>query len=226
MAKILLVEDDAPLAASLKDCFAAEGHLLEIAATGEDALQLFENFQYELLLLDWTLPGITGLEVCKLYRKSGGLANIIFLTGRGDIAHKEDALHHGADDYITKPFNTRELSARVRSVLRRPYSLLPNQLKVNNLVLDLKRDTISMGDGAEQHLTNREAALLAFFMKNTNRVFSPKELTRLIWPVDNDITAETVRSSMRNLRTKISAITNDTVIQTISKSGYLLEKSS
>lgn len=226
MAKILLVEDDAPLAVSLKDCFAAEGHLLEIAATGEDALQLFENFQYEILLLDWSLPGITGLEVCKLYRKSGGLANIIFLTGRGDIAHKEEALYHGADDYITKPFSTRELSARVRSALRRPYSLLPNQLKVNNLILDLKLDTISVGDGTEQHLTGREAALLAFFMKNTNRVYAPKELARLIWPVDSDVTAETVRSSMRNLRAKISAITNDTVIQTISKSGYLLEKSS
>jgi DNA-binding response OmpR family regulator len=92
---------------------------------------LFSGFQYEVLLLDWTLPGVSGLDVCKSYRKSGGLANIIFLTGRGDITDKEEALNYGADDYVTKPFDIRELAARVRSVLRRPYTLLPNELTIN-----------------------------------------------------------------------------------------------
>lgn len=222
MAKILLVEDDAPLASKLKEWFAQEGHLLEIAATGEDALQLFSSFQYEVLLLDWTLPGISGLDVCKSYRKSGGLANIIFLTGRGDITDKEEALNYGADDYVTKPFDIRELAARVRSVLRRPYTLLPNELTINGLVLDLKLNTIKYAE-KQEHLTNKELSLLEFLMRNPNRIYSSQELAKLLWPSDNDTTAETVRSWMRNLRTKISTVTDTTIIKTIPKSGYLIE---
>lgn len=224
MAKILLVEDDVQLASKLKDWFAQDGHLLEVALNGEDALQLFSGFTYEILLLDWTLPGISGLDVCKSYRKSGGLANIIFLTGRGDIADKEEALNYGADDYVTKPFDIRELAARVRSVLRRPYSLLPNELKVSGLVLDLKLNTIKCSD-KEEHLTNKEVTLLEFLMRNPNRIYSSQELAKLLWPADNDTTAETVRSWMRNLRTKIGSVTDKQIIKTIPKSGYLIEVS-
>jgi len=222
LAKILLVEDDVQLASKLKDWFAQDGHLLEVAVNGEDALQLLSGFTYEILLLDWTLPGISGLDVCKSYRQSGGLANIIFLTGRGDIGDKEEALNYGADDYVTKPFDIRELAARVRSVLRRPYSLLPNELKVNGLVLDLKLNTIKCSD-KEEHLTNKEVTLLEFLMRNPNRIYSSQELAKLLWPADNDTTAETVRSWMRNLRTKIGSVTDNQIIKTIPKSGYLIE---
>lgn len=225
MAKILLVEDDVQLGTRLKEWFSEEGHLLELAFSGEDAMQLLGSFKYEILLLDWTLPGISGLDICKQYRKSGGRANIIFLTGRGDINDKEEALDHGADDYVTKPFDSRELSARVRSLLRRPYSMLPDELKVRNVVLDLKTRVVSNGIGSV-HLMPREMVILEFFMRHRDRVYSSQEIVKALWESDKDITQETVRSWMRNLRTKLESIELVDLIRTIPKTGYVMDSDS
>ena len=222
MAKILLVEDDVQLGTRLKEWFSEEGHLLEVALSGEDAMQLLGSFSYEVLLLDWTLPGMSGLDICKQYRKSGGLANIIFLTGRGDINDKEEALDYGADDYVTKPFDSRELSARVRSVLRRPYSMLPDELNIRDIVLDLKTRVVSKGSASE-HLMPRESAILEFFMRHPNQVYSSQELVKALWESDKDITQETARSWMRNLRTKLENIQVNDLIRTIPKTGYVLD---
>lgn len=224
MAKILLVEDDTHLARQLKSWFENEGHLLEVAATGEDAVQLLSGFPYDVLLLDWTLPGLSGLDVCKFYTKSGGLAKIIFLTGRGDITDKEAALDLGADDYVTKPFEVRELSARVRSVLRRPGGNTANELKVKNIVLDLTMRTVT-SEGKTQRLMKREAAILEFLIRHPNRVYSSLELGKHLWSGDEEVTQETVRSWMRNLRTKLVAVGIDDLIRTIPKTGYILELS-
>ncbi|MFM9458681.1 response regulator transcription factor, partial [Streptomyces europaeiscabiei] len=89
---------------------------VEHASSGEDALQLLQNFKFDIILLDWELPGISGLEVCKRFRKDGGQTYIIFVTGKGDIGSKEDALTLGGDDYIVKPFDVRELAARIRTI--------------------------------------------------------------------------------------------------------------
>jgi len=218
----LLVEDDAQFASQLHAWFTNEGHLLEVTGTGEDAMQLLGGFQFEVLLLDWTLPGASGLDVCKHYRAAGGLGSVIFLTGRGDINDKEQALDYGADDYVTKPFDARELSARVRSVLRRPHSLNSDRLSVRGLVLDLQLKTITVGD-ASQQLMRREATILEHFILHPNKVYSSQELVKVLASPDQDMTAETVRSWMRNLRAKLDAVGKSDLIRTIPKAGYVLD---
>lgn len=221
MAKIMLVEDDAHLASRLKDSFSGEGHLLEVVSSGEDAMHLLRSFQFDILILDWTLPGMTGLDVCKSYRKNGGLANIILLTGRGDIADKEQALSYGADDYVTKPFDLRELFARVRSVLRRPHTLAPNEVKAGDLVLDLKLRTITTG-ASQKHLMPRESELLEFLMRHPDRVYSSHDLAREMASADSELSSDTVRSWMRNLRLKLAEAGAGDLIKTIPKAGYML----
>ena len=121
MAKFLLVEDNPALAESLTEWFEADGHILEVATPGEDGLQMLRNFKYDLILLDWTLPGISGLDVCKQYRKEGGASHIIFLTGQGDIDHREEGLDCGADDYMVN----RSMSESCRRAFAAFYAGLP-----------------------------------------------------------------------------------------------------
>jgi OmpR-family two-component system manganese-sensing response regulator len=222
MAKILLVEDDANLADKIKFWFSQQGDQLEHASTGEDGLHLLGSFSYDIVLLDWTLPGITGLEVCKRYRKSGGTTPIIFLTGRNDIESKEQGLDLGADDYVVKPFDARELSARIRSILRRPTSLLPSDIRIGEIVLEPKTRTLTV-NGASHHLMPRESALLEYLMRHPNRIFGSKELLDAVWSSESDTSTETVRSWMRNLRNKLSAAGVDGLIKTVPGSGYIIE---
>lgn len=222
MAKILLVEDDPDLTSRLKDWFTAEKHMLETAASGEDGLQLLTNFEYDIILLDWTLPGVSGLDVCKRYRSNGGTTFVIFLTGKGDIASKEQALDCGADDYIVKPFDARELSARIRSVMRRPASLLPSELRIGDIVLDPQSRILS-ANGKTCQLMPKEAALLEHFMRHPNRVYGSKNLLDAVWSSEAEASTETVRSWLRNLRGKLTSVGVDDLIKTIPGSGYLIE---
>lgn len=222
MAKILLVEDDSELADKLKFWFTSQGEILEHVSSGEDGLQVLGNFAFDLILLDWTLPGISGLDLCKQYRKSGGTTPVIFLTGRGDINSKEQGLDYGADDYLVKPFDVRELAARIRSVMRRPSSLLPSEVRIGNVVLDTKTRILTVDEGTSR-LMPREAALLEYLMRHPNRIFGSKDLLNAVWPSDAEASSETVRSWMRNLRQKLSAAGKEDFIKTIPGSGYLIE---
>jgi OmpR-family two-component system manganese-sensing response regulator len=222
MAKILLVEDDLDLADKLRLWFAGQGDLLEAVTTAEDALQLLNNFSFDLILLDWTLPGMTGADFCRQYRKAGGATAIIFLTGRGDINSKEQGLDLGADDYLVKPFDTRELSARVRSVSRRPSSLLPIEIRVNDVVLDMNTKSMVV-DGVSYALRSKECILLEYLMRHPNRIFGSKNLLDAIWPSDQEASPDTVRSWIRNLRQKLAVAGRPDLIKTIPGSGYMIE---
>ena len=145
MSKILLVEDDLEIAGWLSDWFKQENFVFETTDNGEDALQLLEQFEFDVIILDWGLPDITGIEVCKRYRSKGGDTPVLFLTGKGEIDDKEVGLDSGADDYLTKPFDVRELAARVRSLLRRPKQILPVELTVRGVALDLKTRVVREG---------------------------------------------------------------------------------
>jgi OmpR-family two-component system manganese-sensing response regulator len=225
MPKILLVEDDVDLANQLQSWFSAEGHLLEMVNNGEDALQMLAHFEFELVILDWNLPGISGLEVCHQYRKSGGKTFIIFLTGKGDIDNKEQALDFGADDYMTKPFDIRELSARMRSIMRRPISLLPTELVIDDVRLDLNTKTVHIKNKAV-HLTPKETVLLEFFMRHPNRVYGSKNLLDSVWPSDTEASTQTVRQWVSYLRRKLQAAGKPDLIKTVTGSGYVLEHKS
>jgi len=222
MAKVLLVDDHEELYKNLKDWFIAQGHALEATYTGEDALQILSSFKFDVILLDWMLPGISGLDVCKTFRKDGGTTPIIFLTGKTDITSKETALDLGGDDYIVKPFDVRELGARIRSVLRRPAELLPVELKLGEVALDVKSRTLKVGD-ASVHLMPKEANLLEYLLRHPNQAINASGLLSAVWPSESDGSPETVRTWMKNLRQKLASVGQGDLIKTVPGSGYLVE---
>lgn len=206
----------------LTEWLASRGFLVETVGTGEDALQMLANFQFDVLMLDWELPGISGLDVCRQYRLSGGTSFIIFLTGKGDISNKEQGLEFGADDYLVKPFDSRELVARIRSLLRRPAGLLPNEVRIGDVLLNPEK-RILVVNGASHPLTQMEAALLEYLMRHPNRIFGSKNLLDAVWPSSKDVSTDTVRSWMRNLRKKLEAAGQRDLIKTIPGSGYIID---
>lgn len=222
MAKILLVEDEPELAERLTDWFSMENHVLEIVDNGEDALQLLKNFTYDVIVLDWGLPGITGIEVCRTYRQEGGKAPVLFLTGKGDVASKETGLDIGADDYLVKPFDVRELSARIRSLLRRPASLVSNALSAGGINLDVQARSLTSGDKTVQ-LMPKQCALLEYLMRNPNRFYSAKALLDAVWPSDSEASESTIRTWVKTLREKLSKLGKEDCIKTVLGSGYMFE---
>lgn len=222
MAKILLVDDDQNLVASLVDFLTADNHTVETAFCGKDGLQLLQNFAFDLVILDWSMPDLQGIEVLKEFRKTGGLTPIIFLTGMTNIDDKLEGLGSGADDYVTKPFHLRELNARIKAVLRRPKGLLPVSKVVGNLTMIEDTRTVSV-DGKTINLGRREFAVLDFLVRHPNRTYSAKELMKAIWPSDADASEDAVRVCVNALRKKITAGDGGCIVKTILGSGYIIE---
>ncbi len=222
MAKILLVEDDRNLAITVKDWLEFEHHLVEAVEVGTEALELAQSYQYDLIILDIELPKMNGLEVCKNYRQGGGQAPILMLTGRGSIPDKESGLDAGADDYLTKPFHLKELSARVRALLRRPGQVAGNTLRAGNLVLDTTSYKV-LKDGQEIHLPRMEFALLEFLMRHQGQVFSTEALLDRVWTSDSEKSPETIRTSVKKLRSKIDTDGQPSIIRNVHGVGYKLE---
>ena len=222
MPKILLVDDDVELTGKLSDWLTKENHDVEIAGSGKDALQLLAHFQYDLIVLDWSLPDGTGIEVCRQFRAAGKQTPIIFLTGKGDIYAKETGLDSGADDYLIKPFEMRELAARMRSLLRRPFGLNVQGLKVGDLELEFQSRIISRGE-AKIKLMPRECKLLEFLIRHPDRCYSSKILLNSVCPADIEASEETVRTCMKTLRQKLTKLRKGQLIRTILGSGYILD---
>src|SRR5215831_997140 len=130
MARILLVEDEESIARATKSALEQERHVVDLSMTGQDAEERLRTTDYDLLILDWGLPDTTGLEICRLYRRMGGTAPILFLTARSSVRDKALGFGDGADDYVTKPFEPKELSLRINALLRRPRHMISNIIKV------------------------------------------------------------------------------------------------
>jgi signal transduction histidine kinase len=196
MAKLLLVEDDSNTVDFVSEWLAQDHYVLEVVKDGADALHRLLTCEYDLILLDWDLPNLSGFEVCRQYRQQGGMTPIIMLTGHGTITDKEAGLDVGADDYLTKPFNLKELSARIRAHLRRASSQTSNVLKMNGLELDAVNYRLSK-NGAEIHLLPKEFALLEFLLRNPDKVFSGDALMQRIWQSESDASNSALRQSAR-----------------------------
>jgi len=219
MSKILLVDDDEELSQYLIDWFSERPFVVEYVANGQDALQMLENFKFELVLLDWGLPDMTGLDVLKRFRASGGTTPVIFLTGENDIWNKEQGLDSGADDYLVKPFDVRELAARIRTILRRPAALLPTDSKIGDLTLDSAKRTISDGTTTVK-LLGKELAILEFLARNPGRTISAKMLLESIWPSDTEASEDTIRTNLKTLRKKLAQVGKPDLVKTEWGSGY------
>lgn len=220
MAKILIIEDDTDLANMLKTLFTHKGYTVDVLHNGLDAINHLRTYKYDILIIDWGLPGISGVEVCRQFRSSGGLTPIMFLTGKVAIKDKIDGFDSGADDYVTKPFHMEELPPRVRALLRRPQTTLHDQLSHKDIVLDSSRRTV-MKSGEYITLTKREFLVLEFFMRNPDQVYSYETLLNRIWPSSSEATTLALRTIVKRLRLKIDP--DGLMFRTIHGVGYILE---
>jgi DNA-binding response OmpR family regulator len=221
VAKLLIVEDDLEFADVLSIWLETQGYLVEKASNGEDALQLLSAFKYDLLIFDWELPGVTGVDVCQTFRKQGGTTPILFLTGKADVDSKVTGLETGADDYMCKPIDFRELGARLRTLLRRPSGLHASVLKAAGITLDTDTHRVKVSD-VEVSLSPREYSLLEYLMRHTNKSFSSKALLDSVWTSDSAMSEDTVRSTMRGLRKKITLDGTECAIKTVAGYGYTI----
>lgn len=223
MAKILLVEDEPDLSDTIVDWLSDEYHLVEVEENGTAALSRLQSADYDLAILDVMLPGTNGVEICRAVRKSGSVLPIIMLTARNTVDAKEDGLDAGADDYLTKPFQLRELSARIRALLRRPSGrVLPNVLKVRDIELDRTKCAVSKS-GKEVHLLPKEFALLELFMRHTGEVLSTDLLMDKVWGTECSIVTDTIRTNIKTLRKKLGD--DGTLIRTVHGVGYRMDAS-
>jgi len=219
MAKILLVEDDRDLAMALEDRLIREHYLVEVVHDGDEALNRLKCSEYDAVILDWNLPNTPGIEILKQLRSLGRNTPVLLLTARDNLQDKEAGLDAGADDYLTKPFEPRELSARIRSMLRRAINQVSNVLSAGPFTLDPQNFTASKNDH-ELRLQPKEFALLELFMRHPNEVFSHEALLTRIWASDSDTSPDTVRVYVGTLRNKIDGDGKQSYIETVFRRGY------
>jgi two-component system phosphate regulon response regulator PhoB len=222
---ILVVEDDRPLAELLHFHLTRAGYRLLQTGDGHRALDLARAEKPDLILLDWMIEGMSGIDVCRMLRAKGDTAAIpvIMLTARGEEADRLRGLDTGADDYVTKPFSPRELVARVAAVLRRMRPALPEaRLEVGDLQMDLTSHKVRRG-GDPVHLGPTEYRLLRFLMENPGRVFSRDRLIHNIWGDESEIQEKTINVSIRRLREALNEGGRSDVIRTVRSAGYVLD---
>jgi DNA-binding response OmpR family regulator len=219
MGRILLVEDDESFGQGLVEWLEFEKNEVTWCKDGVSGLEAMQNDTLDIVILDIEMPRMNGLEVCKRFREDGGTTPIIMLTGRDTVMDKVGGLDCGADDYLTKPFHPRELSARLKALSRRPSTLVPTMLGAGNLTLNTQSSQV-FRDGQEIKLQRMEFAVLEFMMRNQGRVFSPSDLLNAVWTAESDRSPETIRTCIKKIRDKIDVAGKDSVIQNVHGVGY------
>lgn len=222
---VLVVEDEPALSLLIKYNFEAEGYAVIEATNGEEALLKAREEKPDLILLDWMLPLVSGIEVCRQLRRIPDLksAAIIMLTARGEEADKIRGLETGADDYVTKPFSPSELMARAKAALRRARPQPSNEnLSYAGIEMDTATHRVRR-DSRELHLGPTEFRLLKFFMENQGRVFSREQLLDRVWGRDIYVEARTVDVHIRRLRKAINVGGLPDLIRTVRSAGYALD---
>jgi DNA-binding response OmpR family regulator len=226
MAKILLVDDDKKFNNVVEDWLLTEGHEVEAVYAGNVGMERALSNEHDVLILDWSLPNVTGIEICRQYRARGGAVPVLMLTGKTTVSDKEEGLDAGADDYLTKPFHPRELSARLRALLRRAREFSPVSLdvvlKAGDIILDTKAFKVTKA-GTEINLLPKEFALMEFLMRHPDQVFSSQDLLDEIWSKESENSPDTVRVHITKLRAKIDTEGRPSLIRTIHRVGYKLE---
>jgi len=223
--RILLVEDDRALVELLVYGFEREEFEVQSTPDGEEALMMVRESTPDLVILDWMIEGISGIELCRRLRRMPETANvpIIMLTARGEEADRIRGLETGADDYVTKPFSPRELIARVGAVLRRVRpALAGEQLSYADLEMDIVGHKVRRA-GEAVPLGPTEFRLLKHFLEHPGRVFSRERLLDSVWGHDSDIELRTVDVHIRRLRKAINADGKPDIIRTVRSAGYALD---
>lgn len=223
--RILIVEDEHRIANTIKRGLEQERHAVDVAYDGDNGFDLASTEEYDILILDLMLPGMSGLRICKELRKNNNHTPILILTAKGQIQDKVEGLDSGADDYLTKPFSFEELLARIRALSRRPKSTLDSVLAVGDLKLDTRSYTVRRAEKKIQ-LSSKEFSLLEYLMRQGDTTLSKDQIISHVWDYDADILPNTVEVYIRNLRNKIDVPFKNKkpLIRTIRGFGYKIGK--
>ena len=222
---ILIVEDEAPLVTLLRYNLEREGFAVLDAQDGEEALAVAREQKPDLVLLDWMLPLMSGIELCRQLRRNPETRAlpVVMLTARGEEGDKLRGLDSGADDYVTKPFSPSELIARIRAVLRRANPApIDETLRYEDLAMDLAAHRVRR-NGRELHLGPTEFRLLRYFLEHPGRVFSREQLLDGVWGRDVYVEPRTVDVHIRRLRKAINGPRDRDLIRTVRSAGYALD---
>ena len=219
--EILIAEDEPQIAEPLRKNFLEEGHHAMVAKDGEAALQLVEKIEFDVIILDWKMPKVSGIEVCKRLREMGNNTPILLLTALSQVASKVEALNSGADDYITKPFSFEELLARVKATKRR-YNIEKEVLIYDDFSLDLINRKVETDDGKNIELTDKEFDLIKYFIINKGTVINKELLCKYVWELNFVPKTNVCEATVKNLRKKLEESTGKKYIKTIYGEGYIL----
>jgi DNA-binding response OmpR family regulator len=219
--RVLLIEDDRKAARLLSKGLQEEGFVVDVASTGEDGEEQAALNEYDVVILDWLLPGRDGLAVCRALRASGNSTPILMLTARDSVADRVSGLGTGADDYLTKPFALDELLARIQALLRRSRSVQPVVLRVADLTLDPVTRRVSRGSVVVT-LTPKEYAILEVLMRNVGQVVTRTRLAERVWDEASEVLDNLVDAHVSHLRKKVDREASVPLIHTVRGVGYRL----
>ena len=223
--KLLLVEDSTQLNKALSTILKRNSFVVDSAYDGEEALLFIEQYTYDIIVLDVMMPKLSGFEVLKIMRDKGIETPVIMLTAKSTVEDKINGLDLGADDYLAKPFNTEELLARIRALLRRkPVFKKEDLLTFGDLSLNVKTATLMCAD-KQVSLMNKELQIMILLMNNQGNIVSLDDITKNAWDVDAYSTSENVWVFISYLRKKIEKVSSKVKIKSIRYQGYYLENS-
>ena len=221
--QILLVDDEVELTEALSLALTREGNDVEVAHDGKVGGQLASEKHYDLLILDWMLPRASGLEICQQLRRAGKTTPVLFLTAKDTIDDRVQGLDAGADDYLVKPFELRELLARVRALLRRGAALgvsgATDRLRESDLELD-RANQIAYRGGRAIDLSEKEILLLEYFMRHRGQILTHEQIHTYLWGQEDQPTSNVLAALIRLLRRKIEARGETPLIHTVYGKGY------
>ena len=222
--KIFIIEDEASIIKLVQHNLEKEGFIVSSSENGNEGLKQLKKFEPNLLLLDWMLPDLSGIEICKHIRKDNKFKTlpIIMLTAKGEEEDKIKGLESGVDDYLTKPFSFKELLARIKAVLRRSNpEIVSDSLEFEDLSLDRVEKRV-FRDNLEIKLGPTEFRLLEFFLMNPKRVYSRDQILENVWPNNINVESRTIDVHIRRLRQSINIDNKKELIRTVRASGYSL----
>ncbi|MGN0673385.1 MAG: response regulator transcription factor [Anaerovoracaceae bacterium] len=219
--RLLVVEDQKDLNEIIERKLTREGYSVDCCTDGNDALYCIENTEYDGIIMDIMLPGITGTGILKKMRASGDSTPVLLLTALGDVEDRVRGLDAGADDYMVKPFDFDELMARIRAITRRKSGTAENTLTSGDLVMDRRAHQVFRG-GAEISLTSKEFEILEYMMQNPGAVLSRDKLSSHVWNYDYDGGSNVIDVYMHHLRKKIDGDFDEKKIVTVKGVGYKL----
>jgi two-component system OmpR family response regulator len=223
MAKILLIEDDQHLAASIKEQLENSKHVVEHVAEGKEGFDRLKLYSYDVAILDWALPDMQGIDVLRQFRDIGGVTPVLMLTGKADVDFRLEGFSSGADDYLVKPFDFRELASRLNALLRRPANYCPSNLTIGELEIDIAAKVVRR-KGVKLKLLPKEFAVLEFLVRRADSFFDTEALLAHVWSSESDASESAVWQTIKRLRSKLDVEGEESIIVNVKGMGYKVEK--